>query len=76
MTDEAAIRELIERWVQAVHAEDLDTVLAEHDSDIVMFDVPPPYDGSTRHRQPTETPGRRSSNGSAKERSSRSSSWT
>ena len=43
--DESAIRELIERWAQAVHAGDLDTVLADHDSDIVMFDVPPPYDG-------------------------------
>ena len=43
--DESAIRELIERWARAVHAGDLDTVLADHDSDIVMFDVPPPYDG-------------------------------
>jgi ketosteroid isomerase-like protein len=28
-----------------VHTGDLDTVLADHDQDIVMFDVPPPYDG-------------------------------
>jgi uncharacterized protein (TIGR02246 family) len=39
------IRELIERWVAAVHAGDLATVLADHSDDIVMFDVPPPYDG-------------------------------
>jgi uncharacterized protein (TIGR02246 family) len=45
MTDEAAIRALITRWADAVHAGDLDTVLADHDPDIVMFDVPPPYDG-------------------------------
>ena len=45
MTDEEAIRDLITRWAQAVHTEDLDTVLADHDPDIVMFDVPPPYDG-------------------------------
>jgi uncharacterized protein (TIGR02246 family) len=45
MTDEQAIRELITRWAEAVHACDLDTVLADHDPGIVMFDVPPPYDG-------------------------------
>ena len=45
MSDEAAIRELITRWAEAVHTGDLDAVLAEHDPDIVMFDVPPPYNG-------------------------------
>ena len=45
MTDEAAIRELITRWADAVHVGDLDSLLADHDSDIVMFDVPPPYQG-------------------------------
>ena len=44
-TDEDSIRELILRWADAVHIGDLETVLAEHDQDIVMFDVPPPYDG-------------------------------
>lgn len=29
----------------SVHTGDLDTVLADHAPDIVMFDVPPPYDG-------------------------------
>jgi len=43
--DEARIRELIERWARAVHAGDLDRVLADHADDIVMFDVPPPHDG-------------------------------
>jgi ketosteroid isomerase-like protein len=45
MTDEAAIRKLITHWATAVHAGDLYSVLVEHDSDIVMFDVPPPYQG-------------------------------
>jgi uncharacterized protein (TIGR02246 family) len=43
--DEAQIRSLIERWAAAVHAADLDGVLADHAGDIVMFDVPPPYEG-------------------------------
>jgi uncharacterized protein (TIGR02246 family) len=46
MADDAAeIRALIERWAGAVHAGDLDTVLADRADDIVMFDVPPPDDG-------------------------------
>ena len=45
MSDEAEIRTLIERWAKAVHEGDLDTVLADHSDDIVMFDVPPPEDG-------------------------------
>ena len=43
--DESQIRTLIERWATAVHDGDLDTVLADHSNDIVMFDVPPPDDG-------------------------------
>jgi uncharacterized protein (TIGR02246 family) len=43
--DEEQIRRLIERWAEAVHAGDLDGVVADHADDIVMFDVPPPYDG-------------------------------
>jgi uncharacterized protein (TIGR02246 family) len=46
MSDEATIRDLIERWATAVHTGDLETVLADHDSDIVMFDVPPPHRGN------------------------------
>ena len=45
MSDEYEIRELITRWADAVHAGDLDAVVEHHDSDIVMFDVPPPYQG-------------------------------
>ncbi len=43
--DEKQIRALIEDWASAVHAGDLDGVLADHAADIVMFDVPPPNDG-------------------------------
>jgi uncharacterized protein (TIGR02246 family) len=43
--DEQQIRTLIENWAQAVHAGDLETVVADHADDIVMFDVPPPEGG-------------------------------
>jgi uncharacterized protein (TIGR02246 family) len=45
MSDEEEIRTLIENWVTAVHTGDLETVVANHAEDIVMYDVPPPYDG-------------------------------
>jgi uncharacterized protein (TIGR02246 family) len=44
--NEQQIRTLIERWAAAVRAGDLDGVLADHADDIVMFDVPPPYEGA------------------------------
>jgi uncharacterized protein (TIGR02246 family) len=44
-TDETQIRELIERWTRAVRSGDLAGVVADHADDIVMYDVPPPYDG-------------------------------
>jgi uncharacterized protein (TIGR02246 family) len=43
--DEEQIRTLIERWAAAVHSGDMDGVLEDHSDDIVMFDVPPPYQG-------------------------------
>jgi uncharacterized protein (TIGR02246 family) len=43
--DEATVAALVRRWAEAVHAGDLYTVLADHDPDIVMFDVPPPDQG-------------------------------
>ena len=45
MSDHEEIRLLIERWAEAVRACDLEGVLVDHAHDIVMFDVPPPYDG-------------------------------
>jgi len=43
--DETAVRALITAWAGAVHNGDLPGVLADHATDIVMFDVPPPADG-------------------------------
>ncbi len=43
--DSEAIGELIRGWADAVHDGELERVLARHDDDIVMFDVPPPEDG-------------------------------
>jgi ketosteroid isomerase-like protein len=45
MSTEADIRTLITRWVDAIEGTDLDAVVANHSDDIVMFDVPPPYNG-------------------------------
>lgn len=44
MTDEQQIRDLIERWVKAVHAKDYDGILANHSANIQMFDLPPPLE--------------------------------
>jgi uncharacterized protein (TIGR02246 family) len=45
MTDTEQVRALIEDWISAIQRHDLDAVLADHADDIVMYDVPPPYDG-------------------------------
>jgi uncharacterized protein (TIGR02246 family) len=43
--EETRIAHLIREWADAVHHGNLDTVLADHADDIVMFDVPPPEEG-------------------------------
>lgn len=45
MTAETDIRALVTRWVDGIRACDLDAATAAHSDDIVMFDVPPPYEG-------------------------------
>lgn len=45
MSAENDIRALVTRWVDGIRACDLDAVTAAHSDDIVMFDVPPPYEG-------------------------------
>src|SRR5688572_10240028 len=46
MTDDnQVVRALVTRWAKAVRAGDLAAVLDDHAADIVMFDVPPPYEG-------------------------------
>jgi ketosteroid isomerase-like protein len=37
------IRALIDRWAEAVRREDLPAIRADHDANILMFDVPPPF---------------------------------
>ncbi len=41
--DEAAIRNLIENWARAVREQNIPGILANHASQILMFDVPPPF---------------------------------
>ena len=41
--DEAQIRTLIARWSKAVREEDMAGIRADHDPDMLMFDVPPPF---------------------------------
>jgi len=41
-TAEGQIRTLIEAWADAVRRHDMAGILACHDHDIVMFDLPPP----------------------------------
>jgi uncharacterized protein (TIGR02246 family) len=41
--EEAAIREIVEDWASAVRKRDLPAVLRNHATDILMFDVPPPF---------------------------------
>ena len=43
MTNESQIRLLIENWALAVRNKDMDGILAHHSADMVMFDVPPPF---------------------------------
>ena len=42
-TAETEVKTLIEAWADAVRRHDYAGVLANHDQDIVMFDVPPPF---------------------------------
>lgn len=42
-SDENEIRALIERWSKAVRDENREGIRADHDPDILMFDVPPPF---------------------------------
>ena len=41
--DETVLRQLIARWAKAVRDEDLVGIRADHDPDLLMFDVPPPF---------------------------------
>jgi uncharacterized protein (TIGR02246 family) len=41
--DEMDIQALIERWARAVREENRTGIREDHDSEILMFDVPPPF---------------------------------
>ena len=43
MNNELAVRELVESWAQAVRDRNIDSILAFHAADIVMYDVPYPF---------------------------------
>jgi uncharacterized protein (TIGR02246 family) len=42
--NEAEVRNLVERWADAVRRRDIEAILRDHASDIWMFDVPPPFE--------------------------------
>ncbi len=41
--NEVAVRQLIEDWADAVRRKDMAGILRHHATDLVMFDVPPPF---------------------------------
>jgi uncharacterized protein (TIGR02246 family) len=41
--NETLIRQLVEDWAKAVRDRDIDAIIAHHADDIVMFDVPYPF---------------------------------
>jgi uncharacterized protein (TIGR02246 family) len=41
--DEAAVRAVVETWLAAIRRRDMEGTLQNHSPDIVMFDVPPPF---------------------------------
>jgi uncharacterized protein (TIGR02246 family) len=51
--DEAQIRELIDRWLKALRAKDLDGIMSCYAPDILLFDLLPPlqYVGADAYRK-------------------------
>lgn len=41
--NEAQIKELVEHWAKAVRNKDIDGIIAHHSDDLVMYDVPKPF---------------------------------
>ncbi len=44
MSNESQIRMLIENWAAAVRNNDMNAILAHHSADVVMYDVPFPFE--------------------------------
>ena len=42
-TNETQVRKLIENWAMAVRNRDIDAIMAHHADDVVMYDVPAPF---------------------------------
>jgi uncharacterized protein (TIGR02246 family) len=42
--NEILIRQLVENWAKAVRNKDMENILAHHADDIIMFDVPEPFE--------------------------------
>lgn len=57
MNNETQIKNRIESWTKAIQQKDWDGILAWHHKDIVMYDVPPPFQsaGIDAYRQTWET---------------------
>jgi uncharacterized protein (TIGR02246 family) len=43
LEDSAAVRNVVESWAASVRRRDFAGILQNHSSDILMFDVPPPF---------------------------------
>jgi uncharacterized protein (TIGR02246 family) len=43
MNNESVIKHRVENWIKAIGEKDWDGILAWHHPDIVMYDVPPPF---------------------------------
>jgi uncharacterized protein (TIGR02246 family) len=52
-TNEAQIRALMDEWIEAVRARDLDKLMALYAPDVLIFDMMPPlhFVGAARHRE-------------------------
>jgi ketosteroid isomerase-like protein len=51
LSEEEAVRKVVEDWAAAVRRRDLPAILRHHSPDILMFDVPPPF--QSRGSRPT-----------------------
>jgi ketosteroid isomerase-like protein len=55
--DDTQIRQLVQNWAQAVRNRDLQNILKFHSADMVMYDVPKPFQslGIDAYRQTWDT---------------------
>ena len=43
MDNETQIRKIVENWARAVREGNMEGIMAHHHDDVVMYDVPPPF---------------------------------